>query len=62
MPVHMSLCHISGIRTLTVIIHSKSSSVRLRINKSKYKDLKLRLKGSRDKKLPAWMLKSLSTE
>ena len=62
MPVYMSLCHIPGIRTLTVIMHSNSSSLWLRINKSKYKDLKLKLKGSRDKKLLAWMLKSLSTE
>jgi hypothetical protein len=31
MPVHMSLCHIQGMRTLTIIMHSKSSSLRLRI-------------------------------
>ena len=43
-------------------MHSNFSSLRLRINKSKYKDLKLKLKGSQDKKLPAWMPKSLSTE
>ena len=60
MLVHMSLWHISGIRTLTVIMHISSSSLRLRINKLKYKDLKLKLKGSRDKKLLAWMLMSLS--
>jgi hypothetical protein len=59
MPVHMSLCHIPGIKTLTVIMHSNSSNLRLRINKFKYKDLKLKLKSSRDKKLPTWMLKSL---
>ena len=61
MPTHMSSYHILGIRTLTVIMHNNSNSLWLRINKSKYKDLKLRLKGSRDKKLLAWMLKSLST-
>jgi hypothetical protein len=46
MAVHMSLSHISGIRTLSIIMHSNSSSLWLKINKSKYKDLKLRLKGS----------------
>jgi hypothetical protein len=46
MPAHMSLCHILGIRTLIVIMHSNSSSLRLRINKCKYKDLKFRLKDS----------------
>jgi hypothetical protein len=60
MPVHISLCHIPGIRTLTVIMHNNSSNLWLRINKSKYKDLKLKLKSSRDNELPAWMLKSLS--
>ena len=60
MLVHLSLCRIPGIKTLTVIMHSNSSNLCLRINKSKYKDFKLKLKGSRDKKLPTWMLKSLS--
>ena len=61
MLVHMSLCHILGIRTLAIIMGSKSSSLWIRIKKSKYKDLRLRLKGSRDKNSLAWMLKSLST-
>ena len=60
MLVHMSLCHILGIRTLIIIMHVNSSSLQLRINRSKYKDLRLRLKGNQDKKLLAWMLKSLS--
>ena len=46
MLVHMSLSHILGIKTLTIIMHSNSSSLRLRINKSKYKDLRFRLLGS----------------
>ena len=46
MPACMNSCHILGIRTLTIIMHSNSSSLWVRINKSKYKDLKLRLKGS----------------
>ena len=65
----MSSCHILGIRILTVIMLSNFSSFRpkgkclwLRISKFKYKDLKLRLKGSRDKKLLAWTLISLSTK
>ena len=61
MPAHMSSCHILGIRTLIVIMHNNSNSLWLRINRFKYKDLKLRLKDSLDKKLLAWMLKSLST-
>ena len=61
MPACTNSCHILGIKILIVIIHSNSNSLRLRINKSKYKDLKLMLKSSRDKKLLAWMLKSLST-
>ena len=67
MPAHMSSCHILGIRILTVIMLSNFSSFKpksrclwLKINKFKYKDLKLRLKGSRDSKLSAWMLMSLS--
>ena len=64
MPAHTSSCHILGIRILTVIMLSnfrpKGKCLRLRINKFKYKDLKLRLKGSRDKKLLAWMLMSFS--
>ena len=57
----MSLCHILGIRILTVIMHKNSSSLWLKVNKLKYKVLKLILKGGRDRKLLAWMLMSLST-
>ena len=57
----MSLCHILGIRTLTIIMHNNSSSLQLKVNKLKYKVLRLRLKGSQDRKLLAWMLMSLST-
>ena len=53
MQAHMSSCHIRGIRILAVIMLSNFSSfrpkgkcLRLRINKFKYKDLKLRLKAS----------------
>ena len=48
-------------------MHSNFSSFRpkgkclwLKINKFKYKGLKLRLKSNRDKKLLAWTLMSLS--
>ena len=62
MPAHTSSCHILGIRILTVVMHINSSSLQLRINESKCKDLKLKLKGSQDKKLLAWMLMSSSIE
>ena len=39
---------------------NNSSSLRLKINKLKYKVLKLELKGRRDRKLSAWTLMSLS--
>ena len=42
----MSLCHILGIRILTVIMHNNSSSLWLMVNKLKYKVLRLNLKGS----------------
>ena len=75
MPTHMSLCCILGTRTLIVTMHNnfssfkptdsnlrfKDNSLWLRVNKFKHKALRLRLKGSQDKKLPAWMMKSLST-
>jgi hypothetical protein len=61
MLARINSCHILGIRILIVIMLNNSSSLWLRVNQSKYKDLKLRLKGSRDKKLSAWMLKSLPT-
>ena len=65
MPIHTSSCHILGTRILIVIMLSifkpKGKCLRLRINKFKYKDLKLRLMGSRDKKLLVWMLMSLTT-
>ena len=54
-----SLCHTLGIRILTVIMHNNSSNLRLKVSKLKYKVL--RLKGSQDRKLLAWMLMSLST-
>ena len=60
MPARMSSCHILGIRILTVIMLNNSSSLWLRVNKLKYKVLRLKLKGSRDKKLLVWMLMSLS--
>ena len=60
MPAHTSSCHILGIRILIVIMLNNSSSLWLRVNKLKYKVLRLKLKGSRDKKLLAWMLMSLS--
>ena len=64
MPTDMSFCHILGIRTPTVIIHSnfspkdnnfkfRGNSLRLRVNNCKYKAPKLRSKGSRDNKLLA---------
>ena len=69
MPARMSLCHILGIRILTVIMHSNSSnlrskdnSLRLRVHKFKYKALMLRLKGRQDNKSLAWMLMSSSIE
>jgi hypothetical protein len=61
MPTHMSSCHILGTRILIVIMHNNSSSLRFMVNKLKYKVLRLRLKSSRDRKLLAWMLMSLST-
>ena len=74
MPAHMSLCHTLGIRIRTVIMHSnfssfkprdsniglKGNSLRLRVNRFKYKVLRLRLKGSQDEKSLAWMLMSSS--
>ena len=60
MLAHTSSCHILGIRILIVIMLNNSSSLWLRVNKLKYKVLRLKLKGSRDKKLLAWMLMSLS--
>ena len=39
---------------------NNSSSLWLRVNKLKYKVLRLKLKGSEDRKLLAWMLLSLS--
>ena len=53
--------HILGIRILIVIMLNNCSSLWLKVNKLKYKVLGLRLKGSRDRKLLAWMLMSLST-
>jgi hypothetical protein len=47
----MSSCHILGTRILIVIMHSISSSLRLKVNKLKYEVL--RLKSSRDRKLLA---------
>ena len=46
MPARMSLCHILGIRILIVIMHNNSNSLRFKVNKLKYKVLRLRLKGS----------------
>ena len=60
MPACTSPCHILGIRILTVIMHNNSSSLWLKVNKLKYKVLKLILKGGRDRKLLAWMLMNLS--
>ena len=69
MPVHTSSCHTLGIRILIVIMCNNSSNLRfkdnslwLRVNKFKYKALKLRIKSSRHKKSLAWMLMSLSIE
>ena len=69
MPAHMSSCHILGIRILTIIMRNNSSNLRskdnslpLRVNKFKYKALKLRIKGSRDKKSLTWMLMNSSME
>jgi hypothetical protein len=63
MPAHTSLCHTLGIRILTVIMRNNSSHLkskdnilRLRVDKFKYRALRLRLKGSLDKKSLAWML------
>ena len=57
MPAHMSFCHILGIRIHTVIMHSnlkfRGSNLRLRVNSSKYKALRLKSKDSRDNKLLA---------
>jgi hypothetical protein len=61
MLAHTSSCHTLGIRILIVIMHNNSSSLWLKVNKLKYKVLRLRLKGSRDIKLLSWMLMSLST-
>ena len=65
MPAHTSSCYILGIRILTIImcnnssnLRSKDNSLPLRVNKFKYKAIRLRLKGSRDKKLLACMLMS----
>ena len=60
MPARMSSCHILGTRILIVIMHNNSSNLWLKVSKLKYKVLRLRLKGSRDRKLLAWMLMSLS--
>ena len=60
MPTHMSSCHTLGIRILIIIMHYNSSSLWLKVNKLKYKDLRLRLMGSRDRKSLAWMLMNLS--
>ena len=67
MPAHTSSCHILGTRILIVIMHSNSSNLRskdnslqLRVDKFKYMALRLRLKGSQDKKSLAWMLMSSS--
>ena len=69
MPAHTSLCYTLVIRILTVIMRNNSSNLRskvnilrLRVDKFKYRALRLRLKGSRDKKLLAWMLMNFSTE
>ena len=49
----MSSCHTLGIRILTIIMRNNSSNLRskdnslpLRVNKFKYKAIRLRLKGS----------------
>ena len=76
MPEHMSFYHILSTKIVMVIIHNNFSSfrprdsnlmfkcnnLRLRINSFKYKALRLRFKGSRDKKSLAWMLVSSSIE
>ena len=67
MPTHTNFYHILGIRILIIIIHSsfsnfrprgsplrsKDNSVRLRVNKFKFKALRLRLEDSQDNKLLA---------
>ena len=69
MPARTSLCHTLGIRTLIVIMRNNSSNLRfkdnslwLRVNKFKYKALRLRLKDSQDNKLLARTLMSWSIE
>ena len=69
MPAHMTFYHILGTRILTVVMRnnsssfmSKDNSLRLRVNKFKYKALRLRLKDSRDNKLLARTLMSWSIE
>ena len=53
MPTHMTSCHTLGIRILIVIMRNnfsnlrfKDNSLRLKVNKFKYKALRLRLKGN----------------
>jgi hypothetical protein len=49
MPAHMSFCHILGTRILIIIMHNfkfRGSSLRLRVNSSKYKALRLKSKDS----------------
>ena len=67
MPARTSLYHTLGIRILTIImcnnssnLRSKDNSLPLRVNKFKYKAIRLRLKGHRDNKSLAWMLMSSS--
>ena len=68
MPARTTLCHILGIRILIVMRNNssgfkpKDNSLWLRVNKFKYKALRFKHKGSRDRKLLAWMLMSSSIE